>query len=302
MPYTFTDQFADRYSGQAGGVGGNTADPSVQAYYDLINGIKSGSTPMTFGGTPMSPTAMQRGGAQSPWESAKTTAAGMPTISLGQLSRGTANVGGFRPGDVGYTPYDPTPPTPLTGTAAAGPSMGSAPGNGQFDINNWKDPGYDFRLGEGLKLLQGSAAARGALMSGATLRDITNYGQNAASQEYANAYGRYASDRAFNYGADSNDRDFFYRAMTGDRDYNADTLRFLAQLGLAGTNGTASSNVRLGESQSDLAQALGLIQSAGTMGQSNNVMGTLQEALRQLMGNRDARSVEDLIANRIYGN
>ena len=53
-----------------------------------------------------------------------------------------------------------------------------------------QDPGYQFRLSEGLKALERSAAARGGLMSGATGKALTRYGQEAASQEYSNAYNR----------------------------------------------------------------------------------------------------------------
>lgn len=52
------------------------------------------------------------------------------------------------------------------------------------------DPGYQFRLSEGMRALERSAAARGGLMSGATGRALTRYGQEAASQEYQNAYNR----------------------------------------------------------------------------------------------------------------
>jgi len=52
------------------------------------------------------------------------------------------------------------------------------------------DPGYGFRLGEGLKALERSAAARGGLLSGGTGRALTRYGQEMASQEYGNAYNR----------------------------------------------------------------------------------------------------------------
>jgi hypothetical protein len=57
------------------------------------------------------------------------------------------------------------------------------------------DPGYAFRLSEGLKALEGRAASRGGLLSGNTLRGITNYGQEAASQEYTNAFNRYQLNR-----------------------------------------------------------------------------------------------------------
>jgi hypothetical protein len=57
------------------------------------------------------------------------------------------------------------------------------------------DPGYAFRLGEGMKALDASAAARGGLISGAALKAAQNYGQNAASAEYQNAYNRYQTNR-----------------------------------------------------------------------------------------------------------
>lgn len=57
-----------------------------------------------------------------------------------------------------------------------------------------KDPGYQFRMDEGMRGLQGSAAARGGLLSGGTLKALTRYGQNYASGEYQNAYNRYNTD------------------------------------------------------------------------------------------------------------
>lgn len=57
------------------------------------------------------------------------------------------------------------------------------------------DPSYAFRLGEGLKALERSAAARGGLMSGATGKALQRYGQEAASQEYGNAFKRFYQER-----------------------------------------------------------------------------------------------------------
>jgi hypothetical protein len=54
------------------------------------------------------------------------------------------------------------------------------------------DPGYGFRLGEGLKALERSAAARGGLLSGNMLRGAQRYGQDLASQEFGAAYNRLA--------------------------------------------------------------------------------------------------------------
>lgn len=53
------------------------------------------------------------------------------------------------------------------------------------------DPGYAFRLKEGMKALEQGAAARGGLLSGNMLRGAQEYGQGLASQEYQNAFNRY---------------------------------------------------------------------------------------------------------------
>jgi hypothetical protein len=77
-------------------------------------------------------------------------------------------------------------------------SAGIAPGgefNRNFTMGDFaKDPGYDFRLSEGTGALEGSAAARGGLLSGATLKGLTRYGQDYASNEYSNAYNRFNTD------------------------------------------------------------------------------------------------------------
>lgn len=78
---------------------------------------------------------------------------------------------------------------------AAGLSKG-----GEFSIpfssTKWQeDPGYSFRLSEGLNALNKQAAARGGLISGNALKEATRYGQNMGSQEYQNAFSRYYTER-----------------------------------------------------------------------------------------------------------
>jgi hypothetical protein len=58
------------------------------------------------------------------------------------------------------------------------------------------DPGYAFRLSEGLKGMNATAAARGGLLSGNALRAGQEYGQQLGSQEYQNAFNRYQANRA----------------------------------------------------------------------------------------------------------
>lgn len=79
----------------------------------------------------------------------------------------------------------------------------SAQGNGQFGslMRNFTaddfetDPGYQFRLGEGQKQIESSAAARGGLLSGAAAKALTKYNQNFASNEYQNAFNRFNTNQ-----------------------------------------------------------------------------------------------------------
>ena len=66
-----------------------------------------------------------------------------------------------------------------------------------FNLADYQaDPGYAFRLSEGMKALDRTAAARGGLFSGSTLKGAMRYGQDMGSQEYTNAFNRYQVNRA----------------------------------------------------------------------------------------------------------
>ena len=65
-----------------------------------------------------------------------------------------------------------------------------------FSMKDFRaDPGYAFRMSEGMDALESSAAARGGLLSGTTLKGIQRFGQDLASQEYMNAYNRFYNTR-----------------------------------------------------------------------------------------------------------
>ena len=57
------------------------------------------------------------------------------------------------------------------------------------------DPGYGFRMSEGMKALDRTAAARGGLISGGALKAAQRFGQDLGSQEYQNAFNRYQTNR-----------------------------------------------------------------------------------------------------------
>jgi hypothetical protein len=125
-----------------------------------------------------------------------------------------------------------------------------------------QDPGYAFRMSEGMKGLERSAAARGGLLSGATLKGIQQYGQDMASQEYQNAFNRYGIER----------------------DRRLGPLQSLAGVG-------QTTSQQLGAAGTQFANTVGQgnTQFANTMGNLNmnqaNVMGNAQMARASAYGN-----------------
>lgn len=51
-------------------------------------------------------------------------------------------------------------------------------------------PGYDFRFKEGQRAVDSSAASKGMLMSGGTLKDLTRFGQGVAAADYNDQFNR----------------------------------------------------------------------------------------------------------------
>ena len=115
------------------------------------------------------------------------------------------------------------------------------------------DPGYNFRMSEGIKALERSAAARGLLQSGGTLKGVTQYGQNLASQEYENAFSRYLSER----------------------EARMDPYRYLTGMGQAAAAGQAANVGTTGANLAEIAAQRGNIQAQQAMGTANAFGGAL---------------------------
>lgn len=88
------------------------------------------------------------------------------------------------------------------------------------------DPGYNFRLEQGRKALEKNLAAQGKYLSGAALKELTDYGQGAASQEYAAAYQRALGENQLRYGRDyTQNQDAYGRQLTTNQlAFNRDVL------------------------------------------------------------------------------
>ena len=134
-------------------------------------------------------------------------------------------------------------------------TAGTAPG-GEFtknftaaDLAAGMDPGYAFRLSEGNKALNASAAARGGLISGNALKAAQDYGQAAGSQEYTNAFNRYQVNRA--------------NRLT--------PLQSLAGIGQSAVNTTGAMGTNYANTAGGNITGAGNASAAGTMGTANAV-------------------------------
>jgi hypothetical protein len=138
-----------------------------------------------------------------------------------------------------------------------------APGYGKYATAEFTpekfqaDPGYAFRMSEGMKALERSAAARGGLLSGATLKGTQRYGQDLASQEYQNAFNRYQAERAGTLNP--------YQALAGTAQTSANVLG--QQAG------------QLGQSLGSNIIGAGNAQASGYMGQANAIAGGLGQGI-----------------------
>lgn len=61
---------------------------------------------------------------------------------------------------------------------------------GQFNFDFQQDPGYQFRMEEGMKAIDSGRSASGSRLSGGADKDRMRFAQGLASEEYGKAYGR----------------------------------------------------------------------------------------------------------------
>ncbi len=119
------------------------------------------------------------------------------------------------------------------------------------------DPGYAFRLEEGLKALDRSAASRGGLLSGATLKGAQRYGQDLGSQEYTNAFNRYQIENAA----------------------RLNPLQSLTGMGMTSANTLTNAAGQFGQNMAESAMTQGNIRASGYMNQANALTNALSQGL-----------------------
>lgn len=160
-------------------------------------------------------------------------------------------------------------PYAQAGGTALSQLMGGMGPNGQFmqeysgqDI--YDDPSYQFRLQQGQDSIQSGAAAQGGLLSGATQKALLSYGQDAASQEYGNAYNRFNADQTNQYNRLSNLVGLGQNAAAQQGNAGMQTAQAVANNTMAGANAQAAGTIAAGNRTANNFSSL--LGAAGTIG------------------------------------
>lgn len=149
------------------------------------------------------------------------------------------------------------------------------------------DPGFDFRLAQGQKTQERSAAARGGAASGTALMDLQRFSQGLASDEYAKAFQRFRDNRADTFGfantvagrgLDASKTEGTNLGREGDNligagQYGGDKLYGAATYGgdkvFNAANATADNSNRAAQENGDYITQGGNAQAAGIVGKAN---------------------------------
>ncbi len=167
------------------------------------------------------------------------------------------------------------------------------------------DPGYAFRLQEGQKALERSAAARGGATGGGVLKDLTAYSQGQASQEFQKAFDRFRQDRQDRFsnlntlagrGADvaGQQGTNLLGASKFGADLNMRANEFAGQADLSQGSQTAGNDIRAGELQANYLTGAGEAQAGGIVGGSNALWGSVTKGIQSGV---NAYSLQNLLKN-----
>lgn len=150
----------------------------------------------------------------------------MQNATLGKRMEAQANAESYGTPAGGAQVY--TPPTYAGNIPYVAPER---PAYAKTPWDFFNDDGYQFALDEGTKGIENSAAARGGLMSGNTLKALTKYKTGLADQFYGEAFDRYNTDRNFYENQYQTDRNFGRGVYQNDRDTNRQNFESDRNLG-----------------------------------------------------------------------
>lgn len=152
-----------------------------------------------------------------------------------------------------------------------------------LSIDQFYDPSMEYRLQAGVSALDASAANRGALRSGAQQKELEAYGQNLASEEYANAYNRMMQQAQLN---QTNKQMAYQQYIDKAKLAQAQTAEKLSayQTQMSGLGNLASMGASTASSMADLANQYGQSQANAQMGLANAKASGVTSGLAGILG------------------
>jgi hypothetical protein len=170
-------------------------------------------------------------------------------------------------------------------------------------FNFQADPGYQFNLSQGMNAVNSGAAARGNLLSGATLKALQRYGSGLAAQTYNDAFSQYMQGNQlglastwqalgqYNTNRSAGMQNEMNRYSTANQQAMQKYGQYenLANMGQGAANNLTNLYSNQGLQLGNLAIGQGTAQAAGTMGVGNAIssglrtlgnLGTLYSAMQ----------------------
>ena len=162
-----------------------------------------------------------------------------------------------------------------------------------FQMSDYQaDPGYAYRLQQGIDAMNKMAAARGGLMSGSAIKGGIKFGQDMGSEEYGNAYARYQQNRA----------------------NQLNPLGTFATAGMNAAQNTSATNALYGGQMGDASRGYANTQNEISMGGQNRASGYLtggqqaqaagnmgaQNSMNQGFSNAGSSLQNALLMNRLF--
>lgn len=179
---------------------------------------------------------------------------------------------------------------------------------GQFQaptaVTEQNDPGFQFRLEQGQKALERSAAARGTGLSGGQMKALTDYAQGSASQEYGNVYNRALQSYQTNYNNLTNDANSIFNRLSTFMNNGQNAAVQTGSAGNAAANNISATNQAAANSAGNYltdaasARAMGQTSAANSYNQMINGVGNSVSSYLQNRnsGNNGSGSVyQDII-------
>jgi len=151
-------------------------------------------------------------------------------------------------------------------------------------VTEQNDPGYQFRLTQGLNALQNSAAARGGLLSTGTAKNINDYAQNSASNEYSNVYNRALGTYQTNQANFNQNNNNLYSRLSGLSGQGLQAGSSLGGMLQSGAQNVAGINANEAQQYGSAIQNQGAAQASGIIGANNAWQGALGGAVNNLGG------------------